>query len=52
MASNVALETLSFNPFIVSENINDQDPDLKAFHESVSYLDTDYVSPKDFKSKF
>ena len=55
MAPNATLETPSFNPFIVNENMNDnnQDPDLNFFHESVSSsLDTDYVSPKDFNSKF
>ena len=32
---------------------NNQDPDLNFFQESVSsFLDIDYVSPKDFKSKF
>ena len=49
------LETMSFNPFIVNENMNknNQEPDLNFFHESVSsFLDTDYVSPKDFKGKF
>ena len=49
MAPNATLETLSFNPFIVNENMNDnnQDPDLNFFHESVSSsLDTDYVSPQ------
>ena len=47
MASNAAPESLSFNPFIISKNINDQDPDLKIFDESVSsYLNTDYVLPK------
>ena len=52
---NATLETMSFNPFIVNENMNknNQDPDLNFFHESVSsFLDTDYVSPKDFKGKF
>ena len=34
-------------------NYKNQDPDLNFFHKSVSSsLDTDYVSPKDFKSKF
>ena len=51
MAPNATLKTLSFNPFIVYENMNDnnQDPDLNFFHESVSSsLDTDYISPKRF----
>ena len=42
------------NPFIVKEHQSDnnEDPDLNFFHDSVSSsLDTDYVSPKDFKSK-
>ena len=55
MAPNATLETLSFNLYVVNENMNDnnQDPDLIFLHESVSSsLDTDYVSPKDFKSKF
>ena len=50
MAPNVTLKT-SFNPFIVHDNMNDnnQDPDLTFFHESVSSsLDTDYISPKRF----
>ena len=55
MARNVILETFSFNSFVVNENMNDtnQEPDLNFFHfhESVSVLDTDYVSPKDFKGK-
>ena len=52
MTPNATLKTLSFNLFIINENMNDnnQDPDLNFFHESVfSSLDTDYVSPKDFK---
>ena len=37
MAPNATLKT-SFNPFIVHDNMNDnnQDPDLNFFHESVS----------------
>ena len=49
MASNATLETLSFNPFIVNENMNDnnQDPGFNFLHEIIStFLDTDYVSPK------
>ena len=49
MAPNATLETLSFNPFIVNENMNDnnQDPGLNFLHEIIStFLDTDYVSPK------
>ena len=44
MAPNLAPETLFFNPFIVNENINNnnQDPVLNFFHKSVSSsLDTD-----------
>ena len=56
MAPNATLETLSLsNPLIVNEKMkdNNQDPDLNFFQESVSsFLDTDYVSPKDFKGKF
>ena len=54
MALNVTLKT-SFKQFIVNENMNDnnQYPHLNLFHKSVSSsLDTDHVSPKDFKSKF
>ena len=49
MAPNATLETLSFNPFIVNENMNDnnQDLGLNFLHEIIStFLDTDYVSPK------
>ena len=49
MAPNATLKTLSFNPFIVHENMNDnnQDLDLNFFHKCVSScLDTDYISPK------
>ena len=48
MAPNATLETLSFNPFIVNENMsNNQDLDLNFFHESVSFaLGTDYNSQK------
>ena len=51
MVSNARL---SFNPFIVNENMNDnnRNTDLNLFHENVFFLDTDYVSAKDFKSKF
>ena len=52
MAPNATLETLSFDPFIVHENMNDnnQDPDQNFFHKSVSSsLDTDFVSAKDLK---
>ena len=55
MVPNVTLKTLSFNQFIVIDDMNDnnQGPDLNLFYESVSSsLDTDYVSPKDFRSKF
>ena len=55
MAPYATLDTLSFNPFSINENMNDNnlDPDLNFFHESVfSSLDTDYVSPEDYKSKF
>ena len=51
MAPNVTLET-SFNPFIVHENMNEnnQDLDQNFFHKSVSCsLDTDTVSAKDLK---
>ena len=55
MLRNATLDTLSFNPFIVNENMNhkNQNPDLNFFHKSItSLLDTDYVSPKYFKSKY
>ena len=55
MAPVTTLETLSLNPVIVNENMNDSNHDLELnfFHENVSSsLDTNYVSPKDFKSKF
>ena len=55
MAPSATLETLSFKPFIVTGNMDDnsQDLDLNFFHESVSSsLDAGYLSPKDFKSKF
>ena len=48
MVPNVTPETLSFNPFIVNENMknNNQNHDLNFFHESVSSsLETDSVSP-------
>ena len=51
MALNATLKT-SFNPFIVHDNMNDnnQDPELNFFHESVSSsLDTDYLC---FTSKY
>ena len=44
MAPNLTLETLFFNPFIVNENMNNnnQDHDLNFFRESASSsLDTD-----------
>ena len=49
MAPNATLETLSFDPFIVNENMNDNNQDLgfNFLHEIIStFLDTDYVSPK------
>ena len=52
MAPNATLETLYFNPFIINEDISDNniDPDVNFFHESVSSsLDTDYISQKYFK---
>ena len=52
MVPNATLETVSFNPFIVNENMNDcnQDADLNFFDKSLfSSLDTDYVSLKDFR---
>ena len=55
MAPNATPEAMSFNPFIVNENINNsnQDRDLNFFHESVSFsFDTVYVLPKDFMSNF
>ena len=38
MAPNATLETLSFNSFIVTEDMNDnnEDPDLNLFDASVS----------------
>ena len=38
MAPNSALETLSFNSFMVNENMNDNnlDTDLNFFYESIS----------------
>ena len=55
MAPDTTLETLSLNPVIVNENMNDSNHDLELnfFYENVSSsLDTNYLSPKDFKSKF
>ena len=55
MVLNATLETLSYNPIIVNEKMNDnhQDPTSNFFYESVSFsLDTDYVSPKNFNSNF
>ena len=40
MDPNTTLKMLSFNPFIVNENINDnnQDPDLNFFNTKMSLL--------------
>ena len=54
MAPNTTFESLNFNPFIVNDSFNDnsQDPDVNFFHNSVSPLDTDYISLGDFSGNF
>ena len=54
MAPNTTFESLNFNPFIANDSLNDnsQDPDVNFFHDNVSPLDTDYISPDDFSGNF
>ena len=54
MAPNTSFESLNFNPFIVNDSFNDnsQDPDINFFHDNVSPLDTNYISPSDFNGNF
>ena len=44
MAPNTTFELLNFNPFIPN--------DVNFFHDNVSPLDTDYISPDDFSGNF
>ena len=46
MAPNITFKSLNFNPLIANDSLNDnsQDPDVNFFHDSVSPLDTDYIS--------
>ena len=44
MAPNTTFELLNFNPFIAY--------DVNFFHDNVSPLDTDYISPDDFSGIF
>ena len=45
---------MNFNPFIVNDSLNDnsQDPNVNFFHDNVSPLDTDYISPDNFNGSF
>ena len=54
MAPNTTFKSLNFNPFIATDSLNDnsQDPDVNFFHDNVSPLDTDYISPDDFSGNF
>ena len=54
MVPNTTFESFTFNPFIVNDSLNDnsQDPAVNFFHDSVSPLDTDYISPSDFQCEF
>ena len=54
MAPNTTFESLNFNPFIANDFLNDnsQDPGVNFFHDNVSPLDTDYISPDDFSGNF
>ena len=54
MAPNTTFELLNFNPFIVNDSLNDtsQDPDVNFFHDNVSLLDPDYISPDNFSGIF
>ena len=54
MAPNATFESLNFNIFIVNDFLNDnsQDPDANFFHDNVSPLDTDYISPSNFNGNF
>ena len=54
MAPNTAFESLNFNPFIVNDslNYNSQDPGVNFFHDNVSPLDTNYISPGHFNRNF
>ena len=54
MAPNTTFKSLNFNPFIAIDSLNDnsQDPDVNFFHDNVSPLKTDYISPDDFSGNF
>ena len=57
MAPNATLKRFPFHPFIVNENLKDNNQDIKilswiSFTKIYSSLDTDYVSSKAFQSKF
>ena len=54
MALNTTLESLNFNTFIVNDSLNNNSQGLhvKFFHENVSVLDTEYISPCDVNENF
>ena len=54
MTPNTTFKSLNFNPFIVNNSLNDnsQDLDVDFFHDNVSPLDTDYISPSFFNGDF
>ena len=54
MTPNTTFKSLKFNPFIVNNSLNDnsQDLDVDFFHDNVSPLDTDYISPSFFNGDF
>ena len=54
MALNTTFESLNFNPFIVNDSLNDnsEDPNVNFFHDNVSPLDIDYISPDNFNGSF
>ena len=54
MTPNTTFKSLNFSPFIVNNSLNDnsQDLDVDFFHDNVSPLDTDYISPSFFNRDF
>ena len=50
MGPNTTFKSLNFNPFTVNDSLNEnsQDPVINFFHDTVSPLDTDYISQRDF----
>ena len=52
MAPDANFESMSFNPFMVNDNINSESDPYINFYSDISPLDTKYFNPSEIRDVF